>query len=128
VIVGVLVLTGEALRRRAQQRGQSVRALADAAIAFAVAYNRLIGERRDAYLAGKQPTDDRAFRYEADSRLFMTPGAEQLQETATALSQAYQEILQTFDFEDHQDSYRVFKTALRAFESDVRSIIKRGRI
>lgn len=57
LIGGALVLLGDGVRRRAERKQEARRQLFDAAVALAVAYNRLTGAVIDAHKRGLVRTD-----------------------------------------------------------------------
>jgi hypothetical protein len=138
VVGGLLVLIGEYLRRRQDDRREAIRQLQEAAAALAVQYGRLVGEIRDARLSERDTTHMRHIRpnrYEATIKFFMTPGSDALRPSATAMIRAYQ-MLVSLDApaEDVESGFAEYFAAARKFEAEVRDIgmvraaINRGRL
>jgi hypothetical protein len=129
IVGGILVLLGDATRRRAQRRQEEVMRLSEASVAYAVVIGRLFAQVRDAFDSAEKPTDDRPDRYEASLRFFMTPGSEELYPTAMRIVGAYLDFARLDPSVDDQQAAadRYFEVQ-REFEAKIRDIVRRGSI
>jgi hypothetical protein len=129
LVGGLLVLLGDATRRRAQRRNDDVLRLAEAATAYAVVVGRLVAEARANLERGEAPVHQRAERYEASVRFFMTPGSEELYPAAMRVMKAYTTyaLLRPPDTGRGAEIENYFITQ-RDFESLVRAVVRRGHI
>jgi outer membrane murein-binding lipoprotein Lpp len=133
VIGGVLVLLGDLTRRRRDELREYTNRLNASATELAVQFGRLVAQIRDAQLRNDDVNKLRHLRpdrYEATVRFFMTPGADTLRESATAMIRAYQALVE----ERHEDSnfeggFRTYFAAEQQFEAQVRKLtdLRRGR-
>ncbi|MEH0827545.1 MULTISPECIES: hypothetical protein [unclassified Micromonospora] len=129
VVGGFLVLVGDVVRRRVEERRQGVRDLADAAIGLAVQYGRHVGQLKDGQrglLTASDPLS--ADRYEASTRFFMTPGCEELREQALGLIREYQRLSARAAELLTYDDFGQYLGKERAFEAAVQVVVRRGRI
>ncbi|MFI7307626.1 hypothetical protein ACIBM8_30915 [Micromonospora aurantiaca] len=128
LIGGVLVLVGEAFRRRAEVRQRAVDRLINASADLAMVINRACGEMVDAKFGGlaRPPDALRADRHEAATRFFMTPAPPDLQEAARTLSHAYHDLYDHYDDEGWSEAWENYKTAIRRFEAAVRTVASAG--
>ncbi|MFK4246150.1 hypothetical protein ACI2KV_25050 [Micromonospora chokoriensis] len=128
LIGGVLVLVGDAFRRRAEGRQRAEDRLVNASADLAMVINRACGEMVDAKFAGRaRPADAlRADRHEAATRFFMTPAPPELQDAARKLSHAYHDVYDHYDDQGWNEAWEDYKTAIRRFEAAVRTVAAPG--
>ncbi|MFE9203209.1 hypothetical protein [Micromonospora sp. NPDC007230] len=128
VVGGILVLIGDIVRRRAEERRQRVRDLADAALSLAVQYGRHVGQLKDRQRGVPTASDPlSADRYEASTRFFMTPGSEELRKQALGLIREYRR-LSSQAVELTQEDFGQYMGKERAFEAAVQVVVRRGHI
>jgi hypothetical protein len=129
IVGGLLVLLGDAARRRAQRHHEDVLRLSEASVAYAVVIGRLFARVRDSFDRGQTPAEERPERYEASLRFFMTPGSEELYPTAMKVVEAYRAYTRlnpsVDDVRTAADRYFVVQ---REFEAQIRAIVRRGTI
>jgi hypothetical protein len=129
IVGGLLVLLGDAARRRAQRRDENVLKLSEASVAYAVVIGRLFARARDSFERGETPTVERPERYEASLRFFMTPGSEELYPTAMKVVAAYLAYARTDpSADDARAAANRYFVEQREFEAQMRAIVRRGAI
>lgn len=133
VIGGVLVLLGDALRRRVEwRRGQAQKLLAAGTDVLAV-YSRTVGEMVAAREAGKLVPglhQGSGERREAAIRFFALPGSEALRHQVNAMALAHADLRRAFaaDSARWECLLAAYESALLVLLVDLREMHRRGRV
>ncbi|MFF3932814.1 hypothetical protein [Streptomyces hirsutus] len=129
---GVLVMTGDYVRRRVERRQNDVNTLVEVSAHLSSTYNRLCGELIDAAERAVPVVDlpvTDPLRYEASTRFFMTPGCEQVGAEAARLIRAYEQLRSAYGRAESWEAAReAHYSSVRSFEAAVRAVRRRGRI
>ena len=132
VIGGVLVLLGDAVRRRIEWRRTQVEGLHRAGTEVVAVLNRTCGELLERRERGEATPlhGGSGARREAASRFFAQPGSDALRPQFNDLLRAHARLRQaTFELTPEWDAtLEEYEVALQTFRNELQAILRRGRV